>query len=91
MTLLGSQFIAHPPIQPFRVEVADPAHELVSGIEPFETDDELYLSRIHGDLHHLLETRYTGPAQGSWKTTGQTMRRGPSTTSTGWEKEKCFT
>lgn len=64
MSLLGTQFIAHPPIQPFRVEVADPDHELVKGIEPFETDDELYLSRIHGDLHHLLETRYTGRAKG---------------------------
>ncbi len=64
MSVLGTQFIAHPPIQPYRVEVADPEHELVQGIEPFETDDELYLSRIHGDLHHLLETRYTGPARG---------------------------
>ncbi len=64
MNLLGTQFIAHPPIQPFTVKVADPDHELVKGIEPFETDDELYLSRIHGDLHTLLETRYSGTAQG---------------------------
>lgn len=64
MSVLGSQFIAHPPIQPFLVEVADPAHELVRGIEPFETDDELYLSRVHGDLHMLLETRFTGRAPG---------------------------
>ena len=55
MSVLGTQFIAHPPIQPFTVEIADPEHELVQGIEPFETDDELYLSRIHGDLHMLLE------------------------------------
>ena len=41
---LGSQFVAHPPIQPYLVEVTEPDHWLVSGVEPFETDDELYLS-----------------------------------------------
>lgn len=64
MSVLGTQFIAHPPIQPFRVQVSDPEHELVRGIDEFETDDELYLSRIHGDLHLLLETRFTGTAPG---------------------------
>jgi type 1 glutamine amidotransferase len=64
METLGTQFIAHPPIQPFRVCVADPDHELVQGISEFETDDELYLCRIHGDLHTLLDTRYAGAATG---------------------------
>lgn len=64
MQTLGTQFIAHPPIQPFKVRVADPSHELVEGIQEFETDDELYLSRIHGDLHVLLDTRFTGEAKG---------------------------
>lgn len=64
MEVLGTQFIAHPPIQPFTVQVSDPDHELVKGIDEFETDDELYLSRIHGDLHLLLHTHYTGKAQG---------------------------
>ncbi len=64
MKTLGTQFIAHPPIQPFRVRVADPEHELVSGISEFETDDELYLSRIHGDLHVLLDTEFNGEATG---------------------------
>jgi hypothetical protein len=31
MDLLGSQFISHPPIAPYRVEVADPDHPLVQG------------------------------------------------------------
>ncbi len=65
MQTLGTQFLSHPPIQPFRVTIADPEHELVRGIEPFETDDELYLCRIHGKLHHLLETRFTGDT-GTW-------------------------
>ena len=64
METLGTQFIAHPPIQPFHVRISAPEHELVKDIEEFETDDELYLCRIHGELELLLETRYTGPAEG---------------------------
>ena len=64
MQTLGTQFIAHPPIQPFKVRVADPNHELVKGIGEFETDDELYLSRMHGKLHMLLDTQYNGAAKG---------------------------
>jgi type 1 glutamine amidotransferase len=64
MDTLGSQFVAHPPIAPFTVEVSDPGHELVAGLESFETDDELYLSRLHGELHVLLHTRFTGRAAG---------------------------
>jgi type 1 glutamine amidotransferase len=63
---LGSQFVAHPPIQPYRVELTDPDHWLVAGIEPFETDDELYLSE-HADrsaLHPLLHTTWSGNARG---------------------------
>nr|MCU0261320.1 ThuA domain-containing protein [Ilumatobacteraceae bacterium] len=72
---LGSQFVAHPPIQPYRVEVADESHWLVSGIEPFETDDELYLSEYHDRdaLHPLLHTSWQGDAAGfaehDWTTT----------------------
>ncbi len=43
---LGSQFVAHPPIEPYLVELSDPDHWLVAGLEPFETDDELYLSEF---------------------------------------------
>ncbi|MCS6946616.1 MAG: ThuA domain-containing protein [Steroidobacteraceae bacterium] len=64
MTLLGSQFIAHPPIAPYRVDVSDPDHELVRGLEPFETDDELYLCEYHGDHHALLHTEFRGAAPG---------------------------
>lgn len=64
METLGTQFIAHPPIMPFTVKTADPAHELVEGVGEFETDDELYLSRIHGDIHQLLYADFTGEATG---------------------------
>ena len=64
MQTLGSQFMAHPPIQPYRVTVSDPSHPLVKGIESFEATDELYLSEFHGPVKTLLETRFSGAAPG---------------------------
>jgi len=64
MELLGSQFISHPPIEPYTVTVADPGHPLVEGVEPFDTTDELYHLERHGDLHVLLETDCTEPGTG---------------------------
>lgn len=64
METLGSQFIAHPPIAPYRVDIADPDHALTHGLEPFETTDELYLMERHGDLHILLDTAFGGDATG---------------------------
>ncbi|MDE2302909.1 MAG: ThuA domain-containing protein [Sphingomonadales bacterium] len=64
MDLLGSQFLSHPPIAPYRVTVADPGHPLVTGVEPFETTDELYHIERHGDLHVLLETECAAPGTG---------------------------
>jgi len=64
METLGSMFIAHPPIAPYRVTVADPAHPLVAGVEAFDADDELYLSEVYGAPHVLLETSYGGEAKG---------------------------
>jgi type 1 glutamine amidotransferase len=66
MRTLGSQFIAHPPIQSYRVDVSRSAigHPLVAGIESFEVDDELYLCAYHGEIQPLLETRFSGEAVG---------------------------
>lgn len=63
---LGSQFVAHPPIQPYKVEVSDPSHWLVAGIESFDTDDELYLSEYadRTTLKPLLHTTWQGDAVG---------------------------
>ena len=63
---LGSQFVAHPPIQPYTVQVSDPNHWLVAGIESFDTDDELYLSEYanRDALHGLLHTTWQGDAKG---------------------------
>jgi hypothetical protein len=61
--LLGSQFLAHPPIAPYLVEVVgdDP---LVAGVSPFTTTDELYICELHPPLRVLLQTHYRGPCRG---------------------------
>lgn len=60
MELMGSQFISHPPIEPYEVEVSDHDHPLVKGINTFSVDDELYLSEMHGEHHMLLHTYFNG-------------------------------
>ena len=72
MEVLGSQFLSHPPIEPYKVEVTAPQHPLVAGIEAFEvTGDELYLSEFHGEQEVLLHTRWTGKTEafqdGDWE------------------------
>ena len=70
---LGSQFLSHPPIEPYAVHRSPGADgdPLVAGIEAFETGaDELYLMEHHGEIIPLLETRWTGTtrgfAEGDW-------------------------
>lgn len=60
--LLGSQFIAHPPIQPFTVEPTG-THWLTDGIKAFTVSDELYLSELNEQITPLLVTHYSGKAQ----------------------------
>jgi len=66
MQTLGSRFLAHPPIQPYRVTVSDPTHPLVSGMEAFDASDEIYLCEYYGEIKPLLETRceWTVPSRG---------------------------
>lgn len=65
MELLGSQFAAHPPIEPYRVEKVreDP---LVDGIDDFDVEggDELYYMRQFGELDVILGAGATGSARG---------------------------
>jgi type 1 glutamine amidotransferase len=79
MSMLGSQFIAHPPMGPYRVEVSDASHPLVAGIAPFEADDELYLCEYHGANHALLHTHFCGEAPGfaerNWPRQGSDHRQ----------------
>ena len=72
MEVLGSQFLSHPPVEPYQVEVTAPEHPMMAGIEAFETrGDELYLSEYHGEREVLLHTRWTGKVDafqdGEWE------------------------
>lgn len=62
--VLGNQFLAHPPIAPYTVEVTRPDHPLVAGIAAFEVRDELYVLELHPPLEVLLHARFTGPCRG---------------------------
>ncbi len=64
METLGSQFVAHPPIAPYTVEVTQPDHPMVKGVEAFETTDELYLMETHGELDVMLHCEFEGEATG---------------------------
>jgi type 1 glutamine amidotransferase len=64
MGMLGSRFIAHPPVGRFAVENVAPNHPLVAGIEDFEVEDEIYLSELEPDIEVLLQTHYGGKAPG---------------------------
>jgi len=66
MQTLGSRFIAHPLAEPYQVTASDPGHELVAGIEAFETTDELYLCEYYGNIQPLLETRFVGTFQSGY-------------------------
>ena len=59
-TLLGGQFLAHPPIEPYPVHVTAPGHPLVAGIEPFEVRDELYVLELRPPIEVLLHAEFTG-------------------------------
>jgi len=58
--LIGTRFLAHPPIGPFRVEVEAPEHPLVQGIEAFDVVDELYLFERRAEILPLLVAPFTG-------------------------------
>ena len=64
METVGSQFVAHPPIAPYRVEVTRHDHPLVACVGAFDDDDELYLSELHPPLETLLHARWTGTTPG---------------------------
>jgi hypothetical protein len=60
MELVGTQFAAHPPIAPFKVEVTRADHPMTQGLRAFRVEDELYLTRRRADIDVLLHTQFTG-------------------------------
>jgi type 1 glutamine amidotransferase len=71
MRLLGSQFVAHPPIAPYRVRFARADDPLVQGLSEFDADDELYLMELHEGIDVLMYAEFAGDAPGfvesSWQ------------------------
>ena len=67
MQILGSQFMAHPPKGEFEVHNAQPEHPLVSGIESFTVEDELYLIEERGEIDVLLYSEFSGKAMRGFK------------------------
>ena len=61
--VLGSRFLAHPPIAAYQVDVVSNS-QLVAGLSSFSTTDELYISALYPPLRVLLQTRYSGPCRG---------------------------
>lgn len=64
MEMLGTQFKAHPPIGPFRVEITEPDHGLTKGLEDFDIVDELYITKTKAPIQILMQTRFDGEATG---------------------------
>lgn len=65
MELLGGQFMAHPPLQPFPVKTEAKDHPLVKGIGEFiASDEEQYLCKMHGEYELLMYSEYTGTCEG---------------------------
>ncbi|MCY1352436.1 Trehalose utilization [compost metagenome] len=62
MDTLGSMFLAHPPIGPFKVERTRLEHPVVDGIEAFEVVDEMYLSEVQAPIDVLLDAEFEGGA-----------------------------
>jgi type 1 glutamine amidotransferase len=63
LALLGGRFLRHPPMTTFRVEIEAPAHPVVSGLEPFEIYDELYVLELLSDVHVLLSSENPEPSR----------------------------
>lgn len=59
MNLLGTRFIGHPPIGPFKVRAAK-EHPLTEGLRDFTTIDELYLCDITATIEVLLHSSFDG-------------------------------
>ena len=65
MELLGGQFMAHPPLQPFPVKTEAEEHPLVKGIGEFiASDEEQYLCKMHGEYELLMYSEFSGTCDG---------------------------
>lgn len=59
MALVGTRFLGHPPIDPFKVQVTR-EHDLTRGFRSFSTLDELYLCEVTADIDVLMHSDFPG-------------------------------
>jgi len=60
MELLGTQFVGHPPIGRYKVQVTRADHQMTTGLRDFGVVDELYLTRKTAAYDVLLHTAFKG-------------------------------
>ena len=61
--MVGSQFMAHPPLGRFKISNKRPEHPLVASIGTFFAEDEHYLQDHEPDNEPLLVTRFEGKTE----------------------------
>ena len=59
VALIGGHANWHPPGLTFEVEVDDPDHEIMDGINNFEVDDEIYMSAWDPGIHVLASASWS--------------------------------
>ncbi len=60
--IVGGQFSAHGPVEPFEIRPARADDEIFTGIERFTVVDELYIHDLQPDINVHFETTYQGEA-----------------------------
>ncbi len=63
-SLLGSRFLSHLLLGPMHIEVAAPAHPIVSGLPAFDIVDEPYVVELIGPAEVLLTAQFGGSNPG---------------------------
>jgi hypothetical protein len=58
--LLGGHANWHPPGDTFTVDIADSAHAITAGVEPFEVEDEIYMSAWDPTINILATAKWSG-------------------------------
>jgi type 1 glutamine amidotransferase len=60
LRMLGGRFLVHPPMGRLKLEVSDLTHPVMSGVEDFSIEDELYLVEPTSSFNPLLTCDYAG-------------------------------
>ena len=53
-SVLGAATEGHPPVRPYKVEIANPDHPVTGGVKDFVVTDEQHFMTYDGDPRHVL-------------------------------------